>query len=401
MQCFNPTQNFKIMKTKRKSKINKRARSLSTYGLPSHEKRFGTEEKCREFVASVKWPDGSPVCPKCGNSYMNYYLTTRNIWKCSAKSCRKQFSTIKGTIFENSNIPLVIWFKAIFFFTVFKRGISSCQMARNLEVEQRTAWFIMQRLRAVIAQEANIVLDGVVEADETQIGPMISRDTRLQDAKKAHEAKQDEIHGMTKGKQRTIRGEPAKRGRKKGSTKEVLAEKKAQRDKEKLEKGERVPYEQDKVVLGMIQRDGRVVFKMLGVSSKVKTKENIYPHLKKHISSNSFLITDEWNLYDDTSKIFRRHESVNHDEQFVKGYIHTNNMENAWKHLKKMVDGTYFHLSVRHFDRYLVEQAFRWNRMEESNQVLVDVFLKLIVGKRLKYKDLLPKKDQDELKKVG
>lgn len=388
------------MKQVRKNKINNRARQLSKYGLPSHEKRFGTEEKCQEFIKEVKWADGRPECPHCGNKHMNYYLSTRDMWKCSAKDCRKQFSLIKGTIFENTNIPLVKWFKAIFFFTVMKRGISSCQMARNLEVEQRTAWFIMQRLREVIAEEANIVLDGVVEADETQIGPRISRDTRLQDAKKLHEEKQDELFGMTKAKKRTIRGEPAKRGRKKGSTKEVLAAKKAQKEMEKLEKGERVPYEQDKIVFGMIQRDGKVVFKMLGLSTKVKTKENIYPHLKKHISANSFLITDEWNLYDDTDKMFRRHETVNHDEQFVKGYIHTNNMENAWKHLKKMVDGTYFHLSYQHMDRYLVEQAFRWNRLEESNQSLVDDFLKMIVGKRLKYDELISS-GVHHLKKAG
>ncbi|MCB9188046.1 MAG: IS1595 family transposase [Flavobacteriales bacterium] len=389
------------MKQTRRNKTNNRARQLSKYGLPSHEERFGTEEKCQEFIKEVKWGDGRPECPHCGNKHLNYYLSTRDMWKCSSKNCRKQFSLIKGTIFENTKIPLTKWFKAIFFFVIMKRGISSCQMARNLEVEQRTAWFIMQRLREVVAEEANIILEGVVEADETQIGPQISRDTRLQEAKKLHDAKQDELFGMTKAKKRSIRGEPAKRGRKKGSTKEVLAAKKEQREKEKLEKGERTPYEQDKIVLGMVQRDGKVVFKMLGVSNKVKTKENIYPHLKKHISSDSFLITDEWNLYDDTHKMFRRHESVNHDEQYVKGYIHTNNMENAWKHLKKMVDGTYFHLSVRHFDRYLVEQAFRWNRMEESNQTLVDDFLKMIVGKRLKYAELIPNKEQDELKNAG
>jgi transposase-like protein len=268
------------MKATQRAKINNRARLISKYGLPTHEERFGTEEKCREFIASVKWSNSIPECPSCGNKHMNYYLTTRKIWKCSNKSCRKQFSVIKGTIFENTNVPLVKWFKAIFLFTISKRGISSCQMARYLEVEQRTAWFIMQRLRAVIAEEANIVLEGVVEADETLIGPKISRDTRLQTAKKEHDTKQDELFGMTNRKKRLIRGEPAKRGRKKGSTKEVLAQKKAQREKEKLNKGERVPYEQDKIVLGMIQRDGKLVFKMLGISAKVRTKDNIYPLLK-------------------------------------------------------------------------------------------------------------------------
>ncbi|MCF8417021.1 MAG: IS1595 family transposase [Crocinitomicaceae bacterium] len=379
------------MKANRKAIVNHRARLLSKYGLPSHEKRFGTEEKCREFIASVRWTDGIAECPQCGNTHMNYFLTTRNIWKCSSKSCRKQFSVIKGTIFENTNIPLVKWFKAVFYFTVMKRGISSCQLARNLEVEQRTAWFILHRLREVIAEEGDIQLSGVVEADETQIGPQVSKDTRLQEAKKLHDEKQDELYGMSKKKKRRIRGEPAKRGRKKGSTKEVLADKKAQRESEKITKGERVPFEKDKIILGMMERDGRVVFKMLGLSNKTRTKEKIYPYLKKHISSNSFFITDDLNLYDDTKFIFRRHETVNHDVQFARGFIHTNNIENSWKHLKKMMDGTYFHASYYHFNRYLIEQAFRWNRLNESNEVLVDDLLKKIVGKRLKYFELIRK----------
>lgn len=381
------------MITNRNSIINNRARLMSKYGLPTHEKRFGTEEKCREYIASVRWTDGVPKCPYCGNSFMNYYLKTRNIWKCSSKDCRKQFSIIRGTIFENTNIPLVKWFKAIYFFAVSKRGISSCQLARNLEVEQRTAWFILQRLREVVADEGDIQLSGVVEADETMVGPQISKDTRLQRAKKNHEAKQDELFGMSKDKKRRIRGEPAKRGRKKGSTKEVLAQKKANKEAEKLKKGVRVPFEQDKVILGIIERNGRVVFKKLGISIKAKTKANIYPYLKKHISSDSYFITDNWNLYDDTKKMFRKHETVNHDIEYVRGFVHTNNIENAWKHLKKMIDGTYFHTNYRHFDRYLVEQSFRWNRLNESNQVLVDDLLSKIVGKRLKYNDLIKSKD--------
>lgn len=353
------------------------------YGLSKHEERFGTEEKCREFLIQQRW-DGRPTCPNCKNNHMNYYISSRKIWKCS--SCKSQFSLTKGTIFENTNLPLKTWFKAIFYFTTHKRGVSSCQLAEWLEIEQRSAWFILHRLREVTNAENNTIeLSGIVEADETSVGPQIGKDTRLQRAKKKHDEEQERIHGLSKAKKRRLRGEPAKRGRKKGSTKEVLAQKKREREA----KGERVPFEKDVVILGMTERAGRVVLKKLGRTDKSKTKENIYPHLKKHISSSAILYTDQLNLYDDTIKHFKDHRSVNHDEKYVDGEVHTNSIENVWKHFKKVIDGTYFHMSYHHFDNYLSEHAFRWNRIGKSSREKVDDFLSQIEGKRLKYVELI------------
>ena len=365
--------------------IMRKQRKIEHYGLKSHEARFGTEEKCRDFLFQLRWEDGHPTCqdPDCGNKHMNYYLSSRDIWKCS--KCKKQFSLTKGTIFESSNLPLTMWFKAIFFFMIHKRGISSCQLARDLETEQRTAWFILHRLREALNNNNSLNLDGEVEVDETYIGPKISRDTRLQNQKKIHNAEQERIHGFGNEKKRRLRGGPAKRGRKKGSTKEVLEQKRLERER----KGERIPFEQPIVVFGMLQRNGKLLLQVLGKSEKSATQNNIFPILQKHVTSKSIIISDQWNLYDATSKIFKDHQSVNHDEGYVINGIHINGIENAFKHLKKMIDGTYFHMALHHFNAYLREQSFRWNVLKKSDREKVDEFLPELLGKRLKYGELI------------
>ena len=361
-------------------------RKMPYYDIDAHDARFPDEESCRDHLVKVRW-DGRPKCqnPNCQNQHLNYYISSRKVWKCS--KCKKQFSPTKGTIFENSNVPLKKWFKAIYYFTTSKRGISSCQLAKWCGTSQKTAWFMLHRIREALVEENSSTLEGIVEVDETGIGPDISEDTRLQRAKKKHDEEQERIHGMSKKKKRHKRGEPAKRGRKKGSTKEVLAQKK----KEKEALGERTVYEQDYVVLGMAQRDGKIVLKCLGRSLKSKTKKKIYSHLKKHISSSSVIYTDQWNFYDDLPDHFQHHDSVNHSEdEWGRDEVYTNTIENVWKHFKKVQDGTYFHFGYSHFDSYLNEHAFRWNRLTElALKVIYDDFMSHIEGKRLKYHELI------------
>lgn len=352
------------------------------YGEKTHNERFGTEEKCREYLVNKRW-DGRPTCPQCNNKHLNYFLTSRNIWKCS--DCKKQFSVTKGTIFESSKLPLVTWFKAIFYITTVKRGLSSCQLGRILEVEQRTAWFLLHRLREVMGDENNLVLQGVVEADESHFGPIISKDTRLQRLKKTHTEEQEKIHGLGRKKARNKRGKPAKRGRKKGVTLKMIAEQKLEKEK----RGERIPFIQDIAVLGMAEQGGKIVLKALGRSEKSKTKKTIYPILKKHINSSSILYTDQWNLYEGTIDLFQDHKTVNHDKHYVNGKVHTNSIENVWKHFRKVIDGTYFHMTLQHFPKYLNEHAYRWNKINATDRQKVDSFFDSIVGKRLKYHELI------------
>jgi len=232
----------------------------------------------------------------------------------------------------------------------------------------------------------DIVLSGIVEADETYIGPATNKDTRLQRAKKRHEAEQEKIHGLSKKKKRNLRGYPAKIGRKKGDTKEVREARKLEREK----RGEKIPFEQDYAVLGMAERKGRVVLKFIGRSQKSRRIDLIQPNLHSHISKGSILFTDESSVYAHEHKHFHSHQKVNHrKKEYSRGDVTTNSIENVWKHLKKMIDGTYFHMKYKHFKSYLNEHAFRWNRRELSDRVKVDDLIAQAFGKRLKYHEII------------
>ncbi|MBN4071505.1 IS1595 family transposase, partial [Crocinitomix catalasitica] len=360
------------------------------YGEESHKKRFGTEEQCRDYLVHLRW-NGRPRCQKidCGNQHMNYYISTRRIWKCSV--CKKQFRVTTGTIFEHSKLPLTKWFKAIFYFTTHKRGVSSCQLAKWLEVEQRTAWFMLHRLRAAINDENKFdfeLLEGEVEADETSIGPVITMDERLKRAKKRHYEEQDRIHGMSVGRKRTKRGYSLPPGVNEGKprTRKEFAE-------HKKKYGERIPFEQHYVVFGMQERGGKLVLKLLGKSDKAKLQKPISKHMREYIGSSSVVFTDQSALYNDVPDFFAEHHKVNHKKkEFVRGKAHTQNIDNAWKHFKKTIDGTYFHMRYHHFETYLDEYTYRWNRKRNSLREIFDSFITRIFGNRLKWDELISKK---------
>lgn len=348
------------------------------YGLARHNQRFGTEEQCLQQLVDIKW-DGRPTCHHCKNKHMNYFITTRNIWKCS--SCKKQFSVRNESIFEDSKLPLTTWFKAIYYFTTFKRGVSSCQLAKLLQIEQRTAWFVLHRLREAVSDENNSFLEGIVEVDEMYISPKTARDTRRQRLKKLHDEEQEKIHGLTKGKRRRQRGYGLPSGGQKGK----------RRTKAEIEtKGKRVPFEKPKVILGMTERGGNVVLRALGLGEKYRSHEHIYPHLRNHISTKSVIYTDEANVYDKISTEFKDRETVNHKKkEYVKGDVHVNSIENIWKHFDKAIEGTWFWMSMWHLQRYLNEHAFHWNIRFASEREKVNTLLQNLFGKRLKYKDLI------------
>lgn len=347
------------------------------------------------------------ILKKLLNCIVNYLFPTENPSSVSISirlfsiqnftldyPCYRQFSVIQGTIFEKSRIPLTKWFIAIYFFTTKKRGISSYQLAKWLGIKQHSAWFMLHRLREAMKEENNILLSGVVEADETSVMPKIPRDLRLLAAKERHKKEQNRIHGLS-DKQRRKHGFQKKRGRKKGSTKEVL-------EQEKIERGgtpyyskkpsERIPFERGAIIFGMIEQRGRIVMKVIGRDIRCITKANLIPLLKKHITANSIVFTDQLNKYNSVGKHFASHSTINHKLDFVKDGVHTNNIENAWKHLKKMIDSTYFHLSYHHFDGYLNENTYRWNRKDETEKVLFEDFFSLVIDNKITYKELKSKK---------
>lgn len=352
------------------------------YGIKSHDERFKTEEDCRNHLIELKW-DGRPTCHHCGNNHLNYYLTSRETWKCS--KCRKQFSLTKDTIFENSKLSLQTWFKAIYYFATKKRGVSSCQLADWLEVEQKTAWFMLVRLREALEHETDEVLSGIVEVDETYIKPDPGKDHRVQRAKQKHEQEQNEKYGFSPKRKTSIR----KQLKKMPDADKLLKEFNEQQGR-LAKNGKRAPFKPAFAALGLYQRDGKVLLFHLGRQYLDTNKKKIAPYLLKHISRDSTLITDESKFYTEVGQQFLRHRVVYHEVAFVaEDGTHSNGIENVWTHLKRMIAGTYFHLSCWHFYRYLNEHAFRWNVRGMCLQGRFDEFVSKVFGKHITYAEAI------------
>jgi transposase-like protein len=287
---------------------------------------FADEKVCLEFVAQLKWPQG-PICPKCTSQNVGF-LATRSVWKC--KGCYKQFSVKVGTIFEDSPISLDKWLCAIWMIVNDKNGISSYEVARGLGVTQKTAWFMMHRIRLAL-QTGSFKLGGEVEVDETYIGGK----ARYQHPKKAG--------------RRTHRG----------------------------------PSYGKAIVVGMLERGGRVKAKVVSHP----TQSILQGEIRDHVQPGSIVYTDEWNSYRGLKPEYV-HQVINHSEAYVKGNVHTNNIENYWSLLKRTIKGTYVSVEPFHLFRYLDEQAFRFNTRKSTDQARFINAVFTVGGKRVTWERL-------------
>ncbi len=285
---------------------------------------FKDEETGIKYYENIRWA-GNPVCPHCSAEHP--YKTNRG-WKCSNKDCYKKFTVRVGTIFENSKIPFRVWFAAIFLATTSSKGISSVQLARQLNITQKTAWFVLHRIREMLKDKAPKMLgnQNPVEADESYLG------------------------GKEKNKHLSKRRSLVNNNLKNDGTE----------------------YKAKNTVLGIIERDGHVVLKYVPNA----TKKNMVEFIGKHVPKGSKIYTDEFRGYNSLGKKYD-HNSVNHTlSVYVTGDCHTNSIENFWSILKRGLYGIYHQVSDKHVQRYLDEFAGRFNTRLIGNQDKFNIFLK-------------------------
>lgn len=303
---------------------------------------FSDENVCIDTVANLRWPNGVPTCPKCvGKDH--YYLATQKRWKC--KKCGRQFSVKVGTIFEDSPIPLDKWLTALWLLVNCKNGVSSYEVARDLGITQKSAWFVLHRLRLAMKDRSFTKLGGnsaPVEVDETYIG------------------------GNLKNMHKEKRGRYSIKAGSKGKT----------------------------IVQGILDRDTRKV--RAEIVPNVR-RETLQRKILNAVKYGTKVYTDSAVGYEDGLQSRFVHEIVNHSETYVKGQIHTQGIENFWSLLKRTLRGTYVAVEPFHLDRYLDEQVFRFNnRKDEDGNKLTDAdrfnaALLGIAGRRLTFAEVTGK----------
>ena len=290
---------------------------------------FADNDRSKAYLEDLRW-GGKITCPHCANDKI-YTFAKRFTYKCA--KCRKPFSVTKGTIFENSALSLQKWFAAVYLLTSHKKGISSMQLSKDLGITQKSAWFVLQRIRfAMRTKSFNAPLTNTVEIDETFVG---------------------------------------------GKNKNRHANKKVENSQGRSVK--------DKVaVLGIIERGGE----LRAGAIRNTSANSLTPIILGNVSQEAKVVTDEWTGYNGLSNYYD-HSVVNHGRgEYVTGNFHTNTIEGFWSLLKRGLVGIYHQVSPKHIDRYITEFAYRYNTKEFNERGRFDNAMAK-VNCRLTYDDLI------------
>lgn len=289
---------------------------------------FPTEQACVEYLIDVRH-NGKMNCPNCECEKV-YAFKDGKTFKCA--ECKKRFSVRLGSIFQDSNIPLKKWFMAIYLITNHKKGISSVQLGKDIGVTQKSAWFMLHRLRHA-SKTNSFEFQGTVEADECYVGGTESN--------------------------------------------------KHTKDKFKSEKA---------VVFGLVERESKKAKSFVVESAD---KENLLPKIGCNVKAGANVITDSYHAYNNLKNNYK-HDVVKHSAgEYVRVdartsvKIHTNTIEGYWGLVKRTINGTYHWVSKKHLQKYLVECDFRYNTKEfEIESARFDCFLQNKASK-LSYKKLI------------
>ena len=299
---------------------------------------FSNPDNCIDYLAIRRWPNGKVICPTCGSESVKFN-PARRIWQCASHHSKRQFSIKVGTVMEDSAIPLDKWLTAAWLITNCKNGISSCEIAKAVKVHQKSAWFMLHRIRLVMQDETFGKLGGHVEVDETFIGGK---------ARNMHLDKRERRITGTGGKDKTI-------------------------------------------VFGALERGGKVRASV--VSDRKRTA--LHACVKANVEAGAALYSDALKSYDGLAQEYA-HKVIDHAEKYVDGQVHTNGLENFWSLLKRGISGSYVSVEPFHLFRYLDEQVFRYNNRATKKRNVTDadrfdMAVRKIFGKRLTFASLTGK----------
>jgi transposase-like protein len=311
---------------------------------------FADPKNCREYLTARRWPDGVE-CPRCGSKNVKF-SEKHNRWQCGSHHERRQFTLKTGTVFEESPLGLDKWLTALWMLVNSKNGISSWEVSRSIGVTQKSAWFMMHRLREVLEPQHTAKMGGPeggpCEVDETFVG--------------------GKIRNMHRSKVREkFKGLPTA-----GNSPHTKA-----------------------AVMGMRDRETRQVRARVVPNVNRETLQNM---ILANIEKKSKVYTDQWRGYETLAEKDFIHETVNHMQEYVRGQVHTQGIENFWSLLKRGLKGTYVAVEPFHLDRYVSEQVYRFNNRATKDNPLTDsdrfaLAVSQVSGKRLTYAELTGKEN--------